>query len=137
MVDKVIAGHNVRLYDTIDEMPIARFHRLEKYLLIDAGIGGDIASFDLRLDKMRRYMAKGKSDLAMQEAQNLRQCVYLIQSGLNPKHRAFAVLVESIDGEKMDDLSDSGLERVQERLKDMTVAEAESMLGSVKKKIRR
>ena len=68
MVERLIAGHRVRLFDAIDDLPIVRFQKFQKYLLIDAGIGGDIASFDRRCEKMRRYMGKGKTDLAMQEA---------------------------------------------------------------------
>lgn len=135
MVERLIAGHRVRLYDAIDDLPIVRFQKFQKYLLIDAGVGGDIASFDRHCEKMRRYMGKGKTDLAMQEAQNLRQCVYMIQEGLNPAHRAFACLVESIDGERTEDLSDTGLAKVIERLGGMTAGEAASELGAVKKKI--
>lgn len=135
MVERLIAGHRVRLYDTIDDLPIVRFQKFQKYLLVDSGIGGDVLAFDRRCEKVRRYLSQGKNDLAGQEMQNLRQCVYLIQEELNPKHRAFACLVESIDGERTDDLSDTGLARVLERLGGMTAGEAASELGAVKKKI--
>lgn len=135
MVDTIIAGHRVRYYDGIDELPIVRFQKFQKYLLVDAGIGGDIGAFDQRCEKARRYLANGKTDLAAQEMQNLRQCVFLIFEGLNPKHRAFACLVESIDGEKADDLSDAGLAGVLEKLGGMTAGETASKLGAVKKKI--
>lgn len=135
MVERLIAGHRVRLYDTIDDLPIVRFQKFQKYLLVDSGIGGDVLAFDRRCEKVRRYLSQGKNDLAGQEMQNLRQCVFLIQEELNPKHRAFACLVESIDGERTDDLSDTGLARVLERLGGMTAGEAASELGAVKKKI--
>ena len=137
MVEKIIAGHKVRMYDAIDELPIVRFQKFQKYILVDAGIGGDVLAFDRHCEKMRRYMGKGNTELAMQEAQNLRQCVYLIQEGLNPAHRAFACLVESIDGERMDDLSDAGIARALEKLGGMTAGQAASELGAVKKKNRR
>ena len=135
MVEKQIAGHRVKLYDAIDEMPIVRFQKFQKYILIDSGIGGDVAAFDRRCEKIRRYLSQSKNDLAGQEMQNLRQCVYMIQSELNPGHRAFACLVESIDGERADDLSDEGLARVVSKLAGMTYGEAASELGAVKKKI--
>lgn len=135
MVERLIAGHRVRLYDTIDDLPIVRFQKFQKYLLVDSGIGGDVLAFDRRCEKVRRYLSQGKNDLAGQEMQNLRQCVFLIQEELNPKHRAFACLVESIDGERTDDLSDTGLARVLERLGGMTAGDAASELVAVKKKI--
>lgn len=135
MVERQIAGHRVKMYDAIDELPIVRFQKFQKYLLIDSGIGGDVAAFDRRCEKIRRYLSQNKNDLAGQEMQNLRQCVYMIQSELNPGHRAFACLVESIDGKKTDDLTDEGLARVLEKLSGMTYGEAASELGAVKKKI--
>ena len=135
MVEQRIAGHKVRMYESIDELPIVRFQKFQKYLLIDAGVGGDIASFDQRCEKIRRYLGEKKDDLAAQEMENLRQCVNLIQMEVNPGHRAFACLVESIDGERTDDLSDNGLARVMERLGGMTMKEAATIARAVKKKI--
>lgn len=137
MVEQVINKHKVRLFDSIDELPIVRFHKYQKMLMIDAGIGADLASFDRHIEKMRRYMAKGQTDNATTEMQNLRQCVYLIQSEISPKHRAFAVLVESIDGKLCDDLSDSGLEGVLAKLGAATVGEVEKASAEVKKNLTR
>lgn len=135
MVERRIAGHRVRLYDSADELPIVRFQRMQKYLLIDAGIGGDIEAFDRHTEKIRRYLAQGKTEQAGQELSNLRQCVFMVQSELNPGHRAFACLVESIDGERTEDLSDAGLERVLRMLGGMTAREAAAETSAVKKKI--
>lgn len=132
MVEKEINGHKVKIYEAIDELNINRFHRFQKYLLVDAGVGADIAAFDRHTERARVYMMQGKTDLAATEFENLRQCVYLIQQGINPKHRAFAVLVASIDGEPCDDLSDSGLDRVLERL-DPKVSEVS--IDAVKKNL--
>lgn len=134
MVEKEINGHKVKIYEAIDELNINRFHRFQKYLLVDAGVGADIAAFDRHTERARVYMMQGKTDLAATEFENLRQCVYLIQQGINPKHRAFAVLVASIDGEQCDDLSDSGLDRVLERL-DPKVSEVS--IDAVKKNLTR
>lgn len=136
MVERKIGGHKVRMYEGIDEMPIVRFQKFQKYVLIDAGIGGDIASFDQRCAKVRGYLAQGKPDLAAQELENLRQCIAFIQGEINPGHRAFATLVESIDGERVEDISDEGMARVLERLGgSMTLSETATTARAVKKKI--
>ena len=46
MKELKLAGHKVRLYDSIEELPICRFHAYNRMLLIDAGIGSDINDFD-------------------------------------------------------------------------------------------
>jgi len=135
MVTVKIGKHSVEMYDAIDEMPIVRFHKYQKLLLIDAGVGADIASFDQRLEKTRRYLLSGKPDKAQAELANLRQSVFLIQSGINPRHRAFAVLIHKLDGKECADLSDEGLERLLGQLQEASVGEITAQLEAVKKKI--
>lgn len=130
-----IGKHTVEMYDAIDELPIVRFHKYQKLLLIDAGIGADITAFDQRIEKARRFMMDGKTDKAQQELENLRQAVYLIQAGINPKHRAFAALVAKIDGRDCNDLSDNALTELLNALQDAPEKELTAQLEAVKKKI--
>jgi hypothetical protein len=46
MKEVELAGHKVVLFDSIDELPIARFHKYNRYLLVDAGVGSEISDFD-------------------------------------------------------------------------------------------
>lgn len=123
------------MYDAIEELPIVRFHKYQKMLLIDAGVGSDIAGFDQRIEKTRRYLMDGKLEKAQRELENLRQTVFLIQSGLSPKHRAFAVLVTKIDGRECTDISDDALTRLLSELNDAPENELTAQLDAVKKKI--
>ena len=123
------------MYDTIEELPIVRFHKYQKLLLIDAGVGADITAFDQRIEKTRRFLMDGKTDKAQQELENLRQAVYLIQTEINPKHRAFAALVAKLDGVECGDVSDDGLAKLTETLNDAPENELTAQLDAVKKKI--
>ena len=135
MVTTKIGKHTVEMYDTIDELPIVRFHKYQKLLLIDSGVGSDIAAFDQRTEKMRRYLMDGKTEKAQQELENLRQSVFMIQNEINPKHRAFAVLVTKIDGRECNDLTDDALLRITAELQDVPEKELTAQLEAVKKKI--
>ena len=135
MVTVKVGKHTVEMYDAIDEMPIVRFHKYQKLLLIDAGVGADIPAFDHRTEKMRRYLMDGKTDNAIRELENLRQTVFLIQNGINPRHRAFAVLVAKMDGRECNDLSDVGLQELTAQLEDVPEKELTAQLEAVKKKI--
>ena len=135
MVTAKIGKHTVEFYDTIEELPIVRFHKYQKLLLVDAGIGSDIAAFDQRIEKTRRFLMAGKSEQAQQELENMRQCVFLIQSGVNPKHRAFAALVTKIDGQDCTDIGDDALAAITEKLNDVPESELTAQLEAVKKKI--
>ena len=133
MVAVKIGKHTVEMYDTIEELPIVRFHKYQKLLLIDAGIGADINAFDQRIEKTRRFLMDGKTDKAQQELENLRQSVFLIQSGINPKHRAFAALVAKLNGAECNDVSDDGLAKLTEALNDAPESELTAQLDAVKK----
>lgn len=130
-----IGGKRVELYDSIEELPIVRFHKYSKMSLIDAGIGSDIADFDRHIGKAVA-LAKGKnpSDAAV-EIENLRQSVYFIQNNLSPKYLSFAALVKSIDGRPCDDLSDEGLKKVVDELSQAPHGKITALLDAVKKKM--
>lgn len=130
-----IGKHTVEMYDTIEELPIVRFHKYQKLLLVDAGIGSDIAAFDQRLLKAREFIAAKKPEQAQQELENLRQCVFMIQTGLAPKHRAFAALVTKLDGRDCTDIGDDALAAITETLNDAPEQELTAQLDAVKKKI--
>lgn len=135
MVTVKIGKHTVEMYDAIEELPIVRFHKYQKLLLIDAGVGADITAFDQRIEKTRRFLMDGKTDKAQQELENLRQTVFLIQSEINPRHRAFAALVTKIDGRDCNDISDVALADLLDLLKDAPEKELTAQLEAVKKKI--
>lgn len=135
MVAAKIGKHTVEYYDTIEELPIVRFHKYQKLLLVDSGIGADIAAFDRRIEKTRRFLMAGKPEQAQKELENMRQCVFLIQTGISPKHRAFAALITKIDGEDCTDLGDDALAAITEKLNDVPESELTAQLEAVKKKI--
>lgn len=135
MVTVRIGGHEVRMYDAIDELPIARFHRYQRSLLVDAGVGSDISAFDQRIERARRFLMAGDNEKAGRELDNLRQAVFLIQNEVDTKLLSFAALVAEIDGVACEDLSDEGLAKIRGMLEDAPVGEMTARLEAVKKKI--
>lgn len=130
-----IGTHTVEMYDAIDELPMARFHKYQKYILIDSGIGSTIEDFDRRIEKARRFCMLNDAANAQKELENMRQCVYMIENGLSPKHLSFACLVFAIDGQQCVDLSDDALQKIVATFADAPVQELTDHLDSVKKKI--
>lgn len=125
----------VEIYDAIDELPMLRFHKYNKMLLVDSGIGSDLADFDAHIEKAMRYAKSKTPELVVTELDNLRQNVYFIQSGISPRHLAFAVLVKSIDGEPCNDLSDDALQKIVDKFADIPINELTAQMDTVKKKI--
>ena len=130
-----INGKKVVLYDSIDELPMLRFHKYNKMLLVDAGVGSDLSDFDRHIEKVIRYLNSPTPNMATVELENMRQNIYFIQSEVSPRHLAFAVLVKSINGKPRNDLSDDGLQKIVDLFADVPNAELTAHLEAVKKKI--
>lgn len=129
-----VAKHTVELFDSIDELPVMRFHKYNKMLLIDSGIGSDLADVDNHIERAIRF-CRTKPDLAAAELDNLRQSIYFIQTDLSPKHLAFCVLVKSVDGKPCNDLSDDALQNLLKLFADAPHVELTAQIEAVKKKI--
>lgn len=128
-------GHKVEIYDSIDELPIVRFHAFNKMLLIDAGIGSDLADFDNHIERVTRFLMAKDNDNAIKELANMRQNIYMIQQGVSPKHMAFAALVKSIDGEPCPYASVNDIETTRHKLDACTRVKVATETEATKKKI--
>lgn len=130
-----IGKHKLKIYDSIEELPVVRHHKFNKLMLIDAHIGSDISDFDAHLERVFRYIGSGKNDLAQKELMILRQNVFFIQTEVSPKYLAFAALIHTLDGVENTDLSDEALKAVADKLSDVTVKELETFIDDSKKKL--
>lgn len=130
-----IGKHKLKIYDSIEELPIVRYHKFNKFVLIDAHIGSSIQEFDMHLEKASRYIKNGKMDLAGKELQNLRQNVFFIQNEFSPQLMSLAVLVYSIDGKEVGAPTDENLTAVTKLFESLSVKEFQSIYTEVKKKL--
>lgn len=130
-----LGKHEIELYDSIDELPIIRFQKYNKMLLVDSGIGSDLADFDNHIERAIRF-CRSKPELAATELENLRQNVYFIQQEVSPKHLAFCVLIRKLNGVEQTDLSDDALKKLLETISDVTHTDLTAQLDAVKKKNR-
>lgn len=125
----------VRVYDSIDEMPIVNFQKYNKYLLIDSGIGSDADDIDAHIVKIAKFIKANNNNKALQELQNMRQNIYMVNNEISPKYLAFAALIHSIDGKEVNDLSDDGLKKLLQDLKDVKHSKVIDFLLWLKKKV--
>ena len=135
MKEVTINKHKCKIYDSIEDLPIVRFHRYNHLLLVDAGVGADINDFDKHIERVVRYIRKGDNDNAAKELDNLRQNVFNIMQGQSLSDLSFACLVAEIDGKPQDDISVEGLTKVLEKLGGAPRKELADVYQSVKKKI--
>lgn len=130
-----MGGHTLELYDSVNDLPIGRFHDYNRSLMLDAGIGGDMEAADAHMAKIVAFLKAGKTDLAAGEMENLRQGLWLVMNGMTPRHSAFASLIASVDGKSTDGWTDSQLDALLKELPDIPVGELVKELDGIKKKI--
>ena len=114
-----VRGKIIKLYDSIDDMPIVNFQKYNKYVLLDTGLGSDIDSIDEHIVKLAKHIKSSNAAKAMQELQNLRQNMHMVVCEISPKYMAFAALIHSIDGECITDLSDDNLKYILDKIRDI------------------
>ena len=135
MKEVKIGTHKVELYESIEDLPVTRYHRFNKFMLIDAGIGSDLTSLDTRIAKAIAFINAKDNQSAIIELYNLRQGVFLMQGEITPRHLAFAALVKSIDGVDRNDFSESGIKETLNLLQDCPVKEMDKQIDEIKKKL--
>lgn len=132
-------GNQVVIYDSIEDLPITRFHKFNKYAMIDAGIGSNIDDHDRHFETLREMNRRGDRNNLDQALLNAQQRVRFMLQGVNPSTMSFAVLVKSINGKEYNDLSDLGIDTVIEALGKHGVSYRmiSGLIEYVKKKLRR
>lgn len=125
----------IKLYSSIDELPIVNFQKYNKFLLIDSGIGSDVDDIDTHIVRIARLINSKDTEKAMQELQNLRQNLFMINSGISPKYLAFTALIHSIDDKELTDLSDDNLKEVLKKINAIQHSKLIEWLFELKKKL--
>lgn len=131
----LINNKEIEVYDSIDEMPIINFQKYNKYLLIDSGIGSDADDIDAHIMKIARFVKANNSKKALQELQNMRQNMHMVNNEISPKYLAFAALMHSINGKEVNDLSDDSLKKLLKDIKDVKHSKIIEFLLWLKKKV--
>lgn len=114
---KGIATTTVKMYNDIDQMPVERFNKVNKYWMLHDNIGSSISDFDTHHFNKLALLA-GDKEKCVAELNNFRILVFNIQNETNVLQKSFACLVHSVNGEVQDDLSEDALDRLLKRLSD-------------------
>jgi len=108
--------HEIELFDSIHNLPILRFQRLNKYQMQSSEIGNTFADYDQRTVKVIQFLKKGMTEEAVQELENRRQTVFNAFNEFTPMGKSLAVLVKRIDDVEYHDYSPDNLDRCLEHL---------------------
>lgn len=110
-------SHTVVIYDDPECLPADNYYKLNKYLLLDNSIGSSIEDFTVKhLNILYTLINNDKKAEAITQINNLRQLFFMTINEINVAQMAFACLVHSINGVKVEDYSESGLKEISHRV---------------------
>lgn len=104
-----IGTNTIELYSSARELPIKRYHELQKNLLVDSGIGSTMEDVVKHYSNINAFLEHEKIQEAKVEMNNLNMNLYAMMSRYNTKSLSFATLVTKINGVPCNDLTDEGL----------------------------
>jgi len=134
MIDIKINNQVVSMYDGIENMPIVLFSKMQKYQMIESGVGATIGDFDDHFENAIGFLKHDKRDKAIKELSNIRHLFWHTLNEVDPSQMAFCCLVNSIDGEKIKDYSENSIQKIRERLSDMGFTQMMIRESELKKK---
>lgn len=135
MKEVKIGKHIVELYENIEELPITRFHKFNKFMLIDANIGATTTDIDKHLQKIVLLINAKRYDDANTELQNMRQNIAFCFQNINPTCLAFATFIRKLDGRIIEDITDSALQKIVDEISDATISDIKNEVAAQKKNI--
>lgn len=130
-----LGKHTIRIYDSIDDLPIVNFQKYNKYLLIDSGVGSDVEAIGAHTNKLAELITAGDTKKALIELQNMQQNILFAMNNISPECLAFVSLIASIDGKDVSDYSDEGLKQLIDNIKNEKHTTVSKLLAAFKKKI--
>ncbi len=126
-----------KISDSIKELPIDRFTEFQKYILQDSGIGSTIEDVYRHSERLDAFLSSAKISEAVAERVNQHYNFFFMLNKVNITHFSFAVFVDSINDQPIEDYSEGGLKIVCEKLAKVKLrrGELEDILEDVKKKL--
>lgn len=106
------SGLKLKFIDDANELAADRYKDFQKYQLIDGGVGCTIEDVGDRYGKLFKLLNPKYIKEAQKEAENLYYTHYFIIEKINFKHLSFALLIHSIDDNKIVDYSEENLTKI-------------------------
>lgn len=133
-----VNGNEIILYESIESMPILRKNAFDRYAMLDAGIGSGLEDIDNHISIVSQYITKGMEEEAKKELLNYRQNLFFALEQISPKNMSFVPLIKSINGKRIDDISEVNAKKILEDLnkKGLTYGALNGAVERVKKKLK-
>ncbi len=134
---KLTGKNSFLIHESQKQLPINRYTDFQKYVLQDVGIGSTIESVDSHYRMLDTFLTADQTEDARRERYNLHSNLYLLINRINIEHISFACLIHSVNGQVLEDFSETNLIRICEQLGKMGLTQqmVSDILNGVKKNL--
>ena len=134
-----IGKHQIQIYDSIRQLPIRRYQKFNKHMMIAMEVGDSVADYDKRMARAMGYLGSEDIKSAGIELTNQRQALHNALQEYSPSGMALATMVYSIDSKVYSNYDEDTLNEVLETLDKIgyTRQMQDDDLKYVKKKLKR
>tara|TARA_R110000744_G_scaffold199039_2_gene318288 strand:+ start:4566 stop:4973 length:408 start_codon:yes stop_codon:yes gene_type:complete len=135
-MELALENNKVEFFSSIKELPFTRFNDFNRFVMMDAEIGGTIQDFDKVVIRINEFLVKDLKEEATKELLNLRLIVNNILNGTNYRGLAFACLIKKMNGKEVHDVSSDNLNKILTTLSGsgMTIGNVTDKVDELKKK---
>lgn len=130
----IVGGHKVEVYSSIDELPMANYHKFNKFLMFESGLAPNADGVIMHLSKMSELLQTEAYEKLQIELQSTYQAIAFIMNEMPTTSMAFACMIYSINGKPMKDLSDETLREVSLMLSREKIGVMRKHVEELKKK---
>lgn len=131
----IVGGHKVEVYSSIDELPMANYHKFNKFLMFESGLAPNADGVIMHLSKMSELLQTEAYEKLQIELQSTYQAIAFIMNEMPTTSMAFACMIYSINGKPMKDLSDETLREVSLMLSREKIGVMRKHVEELKKKL--
>lgn len=116
-------------------MPMANYHKFNKYVMFESGLAPDANGIISHLSRMNELLNAESYDKLRVELQNTYQAINFVMNDISPISMAFACMVHRIDGKEVTDLSDESLKLLSYKLNRESAKVLRQKVEELKKKL--
>lgn len=131
-----INNHKITVYDDIMEMPVVRYNKYQKYMVLASGVGNDIPAIISKVNDMQKMVGDEKKYKKLNaEFLALKNALSFVDGGVDPHSLAFACMIRDFDGEECSVDSEDSIDATAKKLSEMATKRQlmESLFGLKKK----
>lgn len=126
----------IQFYDSVETLPIKRYQLLQKYSLIDGGIGSSLEDVLRHFQKFDNFIEVKDMDSLVIERENLMMNFSFMLEQKSTATYMLASMVKSVDGQATD-VNDENIDELVELLEclDISYHEIEKVIETQKKSL--